>query len=114
MAPTPFQGVASDQRFAGFLASRASIDAAAENQLGAKMSHPARIAEILYEDSFATPAAILVALIDDPSMAVPPENRHHMLALGTVAASACLALRRWVGASASCFATFTASRRDAV
>jgi hypothetical protein len=100
MAPTPFEGVASDQRFAVSRARRASIDAAAESQLGAKMTQPARIAEILYEDSFATPAAILVALIDNPSMAVLPADRHHMLALrrrGCIGLSGPTALGRRVG-----------------
>lgn len=51
------------------------------------MTEPARIAEILYADSFATPAAILVALIDDPSLRVLPPDRAH---LGTLRALGCL------------------------
>lgn len=100
LAPTLFQGVASDQRFAGSVARRASIDAAEENQLGAKMNQPARIAEILYEDSFATPAAILVALLDDPSMAVLRADRHHLQTLqrrGCIGLAGPTALGRRVG-----------------
>ena len=45
------------------------------------MTDARRIAQTLIDDSFACPAAILVALIDDPSMAVPPADRHHLLTL---------------------------------
>ena len=64
------------------------------------MNHPARIAEILFEDSFATPAAILVALIDDPSMAVLRTNRHHLQTLqrrGCIGIAGPTALGRRVG-----------------
>lgn len=40
-----------------------------------------RIAQTLMDDSFACPAAILVALIDDPAMAVLPADRHHLVTL---------------------------------
>lgn len=40
-----------------------------------------RIAQTLMDDSFACPAAILVSLIDDPSMAVLPADRHHLVTL---------------------------------
>lgn len=68
--------------------------------MGTKMNHPARIAEILYEDSFATPAAILVALIDDPSMAVLRADRNHLQTLqrrGCIGIAGPTALGRRVG-----------------
>jgi len=40
-----------------------------------------RVAQALMDDSFACPAAILVALIDDPSLAVLPADRRHLLTL---------------------------------
>jgi hypothetical protein len=45
------------------------------------MTDARRIAHTLMDDSFACPADILVALIDDPSMAVLPADRHHLLTL---------------------------------
>jgi hypothetical protein len=51
------------------------------------MAHPASIAAQLYAASFATPAAILVALIDDPSMPVLTADRHH---IGTLRERGCL------------------------
>lgn len=68
--------------------------------MGAKMTQPAHIAEVLYEDGFAAPAATLVALIHDPSMALLRMDRPHMLALrrrGSVGLSGHTALGRRVG-----------------
>lgn len=51
------------------------------------MNDPTRTAQQLMDDSFACPAAILVALIDDPKLSVLNEDIAH---LGTLSRLGCL------------------------
>ena len=54
------------------------------------MDEPIRIAATLFEDAYATPAAILVGLIADPQLEVLHEDRGH---LRTLRRAGCIALQ---------------------